>query len=101
MKAISWPPRFSRIGVRPNSPDQITSVSSSRPRCSRSISNAAIGWSSSRHLSRKPWLIASLSLAPCESHPQSKSCTNRTPRSTSRRASKQLFAKLSFPGCVA
>ena len=31
------------IGVRPNSPPQTTSVSSSRPRCFRSCTSAAIG----------------------------------------------------------
>ena len=33
------------IGVRPNFPLQMTSVESSRPRCFRSFSNAAVGWS--------------------------------------------------------
>src|SRR5262249_16096131 len=33
------------VGVRPNSPPQITSVSSSRPRCFRSVKSHAIGWS--------------------------------------------------------
>ena len=31
--------------MRPNSPPQITSVLSSRPRCLRSVSSAAVGWS--------------------------------------------------------
>ena len=35
--------------VRPNSPPQTTSVSSSRPRCFRSVSRARVGWSMSRH----------------------------------------------------
>ena len=38
-------PPSSTVGVRPNSPPQITSVSSSMPRCFRSVSSAAIGWS--------------------------------------------------------
>ena len=33
------------IGVRPNSPPQITSVSSSSPRCFRSLTRAADAWS--------------------------------------------------------
>ena len=37
---------------------------------------------------------------PCASQPWSKSWTNRTPRSTSRRANKQLLAKLVWPGSV-
>ena len=37
----------STVGVRPNSPPQITSVSSSRPRCFRSFSSAPIAWSHS------------------------------------------------------
>ena len=36
------------IGVRPNSPPQTTSVSSSRPRAFRSFSRPAIGWSTAR-----------------------------------------------------
>ena len=35
----------STIGVRPNSPPQMTSVSSSRPRCFRSLTSAAMAWS--------------------------------------------------------
>ena len=35
------------IGVRPNSPPQTTSVSSSMPRCFRSLISAAHGWSTS------------------------------------------------------
>ena len=35
----------STIGVRPNSPPQMTSVSSSRPRCFRSMTSAAEAWS--------------------------------------------------------
>ena len=38
---ILLPPRFSPSGVRPNSAPQITSVSSSRPRCFKSLINAA------------------------------------------------------------
>ena len=37
------------IDVRPNSPPQMTSVSSSRPRCFRSLSRAATGRSVSLH----------------------------------------------------
>ena len=37
----------STVGVRPNSPPQMTSVSSSRPRCLRSTSSAPIAWSHS------------------------------------------------------
>ena len=40
LSAGSW-----AIGSRPNSPPQTTSVLSSRPRCFRSRSSAAIGWS--------------------------------------------------------
>ncbi len=36
------------MGVRPNSPPQTTSVVSSRPRALRSVSKAAIGWSTAR-----------------------------------------------------
>ena len=39
------PTAYSAVGWRPNSPPQTTSVSSSRPRCFRSLSSAAIGWS--------------------------------------------------------
>ena len=39
----SRPSPFSLIGVRPNSPPQMTSVSSSRPRALRSLSRPAIG----------------------------------------------------------
>ena len=42
-----------RNGVRPNSPPQMTSVSSSRPRCFRSLTSAADGWSVSRH-----WILS-------------------------------------------
>ena len=38
----------STIGVRPNSPPQITSVSSSSPRCLRSVISAAQAWSVSQ-----------------------------------------------------
>ena len=53
-KAVGWwsRPRLrpraaldSTIGVRPNSPPQITRVSSSRPRCLRSMISAAEAWS--------------------------------------------------------
>ena len=37
------PLRASFMAVRPNSPPQITRVSSSRPRCDRSVSKAAMG----------------------------------------------------------
>ena len=40
------------IGVRPNSPPQITSVSSSMPRCFRSVISAAVGRSTSSALQR-------------------------------------------------
>jgi hypothetical protein len=39
------PPPLSRVTVRPNSPPQMTSVSLSSPRCLRSLSSAAAGWS--------------------------------------------------------
>ena len=39
---VPWP-----IGVRPNSPPQRMSVSSSRPRCLRSLIRAAVAWSTS------------------------------------------------------
>ena len=38
-------PRFSCIGVRPNSPPQTINVSSSSPRSFRSLRSAAVGWS--------------------------------------------------------
>ena len=39
------PPRTPLSGVRPNSPPQTTSVSSSIPRCFKSLMSAAVGWS--------------------------------------------------------
>ena len=42
--------------MRPNSPPQTTSVVSSRPRDLRSVSRAAIGWSTARALFSWPWL---------------------------------------------
>ena len=77
----------SPAGVRPNSPPHRTSVSSSSPRAFRSCSRAAIGWSTAAHrfgrVSRSPlwWSQALFAGA-------SKSWTKRTPRSTSRRASR-------------
>ena len=51
--------------VRPNSPPQITSVSSNRPRRLRSITSAADGWSVSRH-----WFGNCLVMAMCWSQPR-------------------------------
>ena len=42
--------------------------------------------------------MSSPGLVPWKSQPQSWSCTKRTPCSTSRRASRQLFAKLAAAG---
>ena len=43
----------STIGVRPNSPPQMTSVSSSRPRCFKSCNSAPSGWSTTAQLKGK------------------------------------------------
>ena len=76
------------IGVRPNSPPQITSVSSSSPRCFRSLTSAALAWSVLLAL-----LLQAADQVAVVVPASWKSCTNRTPRSTSRRASRQLLAK--------
>ena len=68
--------RFVQIysGIRPNSPPQTTSVSSSRPRCSRSASSAAIGWSTSGQCSLKfssiPWCPSQVFCPPAPPPPE-------------------------------
>ena len=88
-------------GMRPNSVVQMTIVSSSRPRLFRSLSRAAAGWSMLVPMS--PW---SRAISSCESQlrrgkPLSaplQTCTKRTPRSSSRRAIRQLRPKSSVIG---
>src|SRR6185436_15706925 len=82
-------------GVRPNSPPQMTSVSSSMPRCFRSFTRAV----QARSVSAQ-FFFRSFTRFPCWSHASWNSWTKRTPRSTSRRASRQLFAKDDLPGCA-
>src|SRR5687767_15614526 len=81
------------MGVRPNSPPQITSVSSSRPRRLRSFTSAALGLSVSLQ-----FFFRSATRLPCWSHDSWNSSTKRTPRSTNRRARRQLLAKEDLPG---
>ena len=77
--------RISTIGVRPNSPPQTTSVESSSPRCFRSLISAAVGWSViSQFFFRLLFRFVCWSQLACIS------MTKRTPRSTMRRASRQL-----------
>src|SRR5690606_38633391 len=100
LNGITLFPRFSCMGVRPNSPRQTTKVSSNKPLCFKSLIKAVIGWSICLHLSLSPPSIESLLVVPWESQPQSNICTNRTPCSTSRLANKQLLAKEVLPGSV-
>ncbi len=90
--------RPSRNGVRPNSPPQMISVSSSSPRCLRSLIRAATGLSIVAHFWSARPRCPGPAPVPWKSQPQSNSCTNRTPCSTSRRASRQLLAKLGPAG---
>ena len=68
------------------------------PRCFRSRISAATGLSIDLQRSISPASMSWPALVPWKSQPQSNSCTNRTPRSTSRRASRQLLAKAGAPG---
>ena len=73
-------------GVRPNSPMTITMVESSRPRLSRSSIRlptvaSRMGRTRCIRLSRLEW----------KSQPPKVNVTNRTPASTSRRASSALW----------
>ena len=52
---------LSDMGIRPNSPPQITRVSSSRPRRLRSLSRPAIGLSVCRHM--RAWFASTSSCA--------------------------------------
>ena len=79
--------RISTIGVRPNSPPQTISVESSRPRCFRSLISAAVGWSV-----MSQFFFRSRFRSVCWSQLACISMTKRTPRSTMRRASRQLVA---------
>ncbi len=88
------------MGVRPNSPPHITSVSSSNPLCLRSNIKAVTALSDCRHLFTKPTSIDSFSDVPCVSQPQSKSCTNRTPLSINFLANKILFAIIDWFGSL-
>ena len=90
--------RPSRNGVRPNSPPMTTSVSSSRPRCSRSLIRAATGRSIVLHLFVRPSRMSSPGLVPWKSQPQSNSCTKRTPFSTSRRARRIVVGEAARAG---
>src|SRR5260370_13682996 len=83
----SRPSPFSLNGVRPNSPPHTTSVSLSIPRALRSASSPAIGLSDARH--HLVWCSSTLS---CASQPlpyPQYSSSQRTPRSTSPRPSRQ------------
>src|SRR5262249_43175190 len=73
-------------GSRPNSPVQITIVSSSSPRCFRSRTNAALGWSVRAHSDLS---VSAFLLCVSQGWVLRNSWTNRTPRSTRRRASRQ------------
>jgi hypothetical protein len=95
---LAFAVRPSRNGVRPNSPPQTISVSSSSPRCSRSLINAATGLSIVAHLRVRPSRMSSPGFVPWKSQPQSNSWTKRTPASLNRRASRQLLARLESPG---
>ncbi len=81
------------MGVRPNSPAQTISVSSSMPRCFRSRIRAAQARSISWALSSTPCLTP-----PWWSQSLWYSWMNRTPRSARRRASRQLDANEPSPG---
>ena len=78
-----------RVGVRPNSPPQITSVSFSMPRCFRSCKQAG-----DRLVDRccNCWSSDSLRLR-WWSQPPSVTSTKRTPASTKRRASRHCRPK--------
>ena len=75
--------------MRPNSPPQITSVSSSMPRRFRSLISAAQPWSISLHCDS-----CSVGKWPCASQPRWKIWILRTPRSASRRAFRQQAANV-------
>ena len=57
----SRPLPLSDIGIRPNSPPQMTSVSSSSPRRFRSVSSPATGWSVRAHIAA--WFASTSSWA--------------------------------------
>src|SRR3954447_4048415 len=83
----SRPSLPSEPGVRPNSVPQTTSVSSSRPRCLRSLSRPAIGWSVSRQRREWPPLrLLCASQAPAPPLLPWKTWMNRTPPPPARRA---------------
>ena len=90
-------------GVRPNSVVKSTSVSSSMPRWRRSLSRPATGWS----MRAASWVWFSFTsswpsqlMRGLPNEPPEKSCTNRTPCSSSRRASRQLRPKSRGLGLV-
>ena len=68
----------------------MTSVSSSSPRCFRSLSSAAAGLVDLAGLAR----AGSVSRFAWWSQPPAYTCTNRTPRSTSRRATSSFAPDL-------
>jgi hypothetical protein len=81
------PARSSIAGVRPNSVQNTTTVSSHIPRRFRSVSNPAIGLSTRA----QDWACSFL-ISWCESHsPKSLryASVNRTPRSVKRRAARR------------
>ena len=74
-------------GVRPNSPAQITNVSSSKPRIRKSWISAPEAMSVSSHCIRN-----CCDKLPCVSQPTWNNWMKRTPRSASRRARMQFAA---------
>ena len=92
----SRPLPFSLNGVRPNSPPQTTSVSSSRPRAFRSVEQAGdrlVGRPAPLRVVAFDVRCARPSRCRCREY----SSTNRTPRSTSRRASRQFVPNSPVP----
>ena len=78
VKAWGWwsrprnllPARSSFMGVRPNSPPQTTRVSSSMPRCFKSLTKAAQAWSVSLQRWGREWTMSSDMPEPWESQPR-------------------------------